>query len=387
LKQSETNKEFLMVAKTFHGLEDVLSLELEAMGAKRIQKNTRAVMFYGDKALLYKANFALRTALRILKPMFTFSAKNENDLYKKVKHIKWDDYISLNDTFLIDTTISHSNFFNHTKYVSQKIKDAIVDQFRDKYGRRPSVNKYTPKIRINTHISESNITISMDSSGESLHKRGYRIQKRSAPINEVLAAGIILLSNWEKGTILKDPMCGSGTILIEAAMIAKNQAPNLNRQNFGFSFWKDFDTQLFKEIKQSLIKQEKIISQKIEGRDYHFASISASRNNISHLKLSEFIELKRFNFFDQKTKNEKRHIIFNPPYGERLEILDPEFYLKMGNIFKQFYEGSVVWMITSDFENAKLIGLKPSKKIELFNGPLECHLLKYELYDGSKKNK
>ena len=380
------NKEFLMIAKTLHGLEPVLIGELEKIGAKDIKGGKRVVSFYGNQLLLYKANLALRTALRILKPIVTFSAKNERELYKKIQKIKWDEHMGLHDTFLIDTTISQSIFFNHSKYVSQKTKDAIVDQFREKYGRRPSVNRNTPKIRVNIHVNNSSVTVSMDSSGESLHKRGYRAQKVEAPINEVLAAGIILLSDWNKDIILKDPMCGSGTILIEAIMIAKKQAPNIKRKAFGFMFWKDYDQELFNNIRHELISKELKSVPKVEGRDYHFASISASRNNINYSNLTDFVELKRFNFFNKKRVNEQRHLIFNPPYGERLEILDPDFYKKMGTILKSFYTKSVVWIITSDIENIKLIGLKPSKKIQLFNGPLECHLLKYDLYDGSKNN-
>ena len=381
MRTNNENQEFTMTAKTFHGLEEVLAFELKKIGAKNINKAKRAVYFEGDKSILYKSNLCLRTALRILKPISSFTAKSEHELYKKVKKIVWQKFIDLNDTFIVDTTISQSNFFNHSKYVSQKTKDAIVDQFRDKFGRRPSINRVNPKIRVNVHVRQSEITLSMDSSGDSLHKRGYRMHKVEAPINEVLAAGIILLSNWDKDDILKDPMCGSGTILIEAGMIAKNQAPNINRKNFSFQFWKDYDEQLFKKIKQELLNNETQPTRKIEGRDYHFASISASRTNLRQVNLLENVELKRFNFFDQKKNNPKRHIIFNPPYGERLEIKEPDFYSNLGMVLKDYYPKSVVWIITSDIEKVKLIGLKPSKKIQLFNGPLECNLLKYELYD------
>ena len=385
MRNTKEKNEFLIVAKTLYGLEDILALEILSIGGSRVEKKNRAVNFWGNKALLYKANLSLRTALRILKPITTFFAKNEKELYKNVKKIPWEDYISLKDTFLIDTTISQSKFFNHSKYVSQKTKDAIVDQFREKCGQRPSVNKHSPKIRINVHVNESGFTISMDSSGESLHKRGYRVQKGKAPINEVLAAGVIMLSGWDGRSPLKDPMCGSGTILIESAMIAKNQAPNLKRKNFSFTFWRDFDDQLLESIKKELFSAEKQNTQKIEGGDYHFAAISASRRNLQNLNLLDQVDLKRFNFFHQKTPHEKRHIIFNPPYGERIEILDPDFYKKMGTTLKSFYKNSDVWVITSDLEKIKEIGLKPSKKIKLFNGSLECQLLKYELYAGSKR--
>ena len=387
MNSKKTDANFLMIAKTMHGLENVLAEELEKLGATNIKKQIRAVEFYGDKPLLYKSNICLRTALRILKPISTFKVTNENQLYTKTKELNWEKYISLNDTFLINTTISNSKKFNHNQYVSQKIKDAIVDQFREKYGRRPSINKYTPTVRFNMHINNEVCQLSIDSSGESLHKRGYRVQKGEAPINEVLAAGIILLSNWDQKIILKDPMCGSGTILIEAGMIAKNQAPNINRKRFGFMNWKDFEKSVFEEIKKETRNKEKIYIKKIEGSDYHFGAISSCRKNSSAANLSEILELKRFNFFKQNKDHEKRHIIFNPPYGERLEISEDDFYEKLGNIFKRHYTNSIIWIITSDFKNAQSIGLRPSKKIQLFNGSLECRLLKYELYSGSEKNK
>ena len=378
---NKETKEFQMTAKTFHGLEEVLALELKKIGAKKITKAKRAVYFSGDKSILYKSNLYLRTALKVLKPIYSFTAKSEHELYKKVKKVSWSTYIDLNDTFLVDTTISQSKFFNHSKYVSQKTKDAIVDQFRDIYGRRPSVNRINPKIRVNMHVNHAEITISMDSSGDSLHKRGYRVHKVEAPINEVLAAGIVLLTNWDKKITLKDPMCGSGTILIEAGMIAKNQAPNNFRKNFGFMFWKDYDLKLFQKIKQELINNEVELICNIEGSDYHYGPISASRKNISQVNLSKSVKLKRFNFFDQKKISEKCHIIFNPPYGERLEIKDPDFYSNLGLTLKKYYPSSSVWLITSDLEKVRSIGLKPSKKIPLYNGPLECNLLNYELYE------
>ncbi len=378
---------FLMIAKTMHGLEDVLIKELECLGAKEIKKQIRAVEFHGDKNLLYKSNICLRTALRILKPITFFKIKNENDLYRRTKEIKWEDYISLNDTFLINSTISNSNKFNHTQYISLKVKDAIVDQFREKYGRRPSINKFSPTILINVHIKNDLCQISLDSSGESLHKRGYRIQKGKAPINEVLAAGIVLLSDWNKKTILKDPMCGSGTIIIEAGMIAKNQAPNKKRKKFGFMNWPDYDNKMFIEIKNNLEKIENDVTQIIEGQDIHFGAISASRKNTNEASLSKNIDLKRFDFFKQKNILKERHIIFNPPYGERLEIVSTDFYKEMGNILKNYYINSTVWIITSDIKNSHLIGLKPSKKYKLFNGSLECFFLKFEIYSGTKIRK
>ncbi|MBH76436.1 MAG: RNA methyltransferase [Flavobacteriales bacterium] len=385
MKSNTLNNDFLMIAKTMHGLEDVLIEELKVIGAKNIKKGKRAIEFYGNQTILYKSNVCLRTALRILKPISTFNIKNQLDLYNEVKKIKWEKIISINDTFLINSTVNNSNLFNHSQYVSQKIKDAIVDQFREKYGRRPSINKFTPTIQINAYLSGNKCQISLDSSGNSLHKRGYRVQKGNAPINEVLAAGIILLSDWDQKLIFRDPMCGSGTIIIEANMIYNNIAPNIKREKFGFMNWNDFDNDLLNNIKFNLKQEEKNITQIIEGFDNHFGAISSSRTNIRKAQINNDIKLKRFNFFKQKNLVEKRHVVFNPPYGERLKIFDEKFYEDMGNILKKFYSDSNIWIITSDLENIKKIGLKSSKKIQLFNGSLECYLFKYEIYEGSKK--
>ena len=385
MKSNTLNKDFLMIAKTMHGLEDVLAEELKAIGAKNIKKGKRAIEFYGNQEILYKSNICLRTALRILKPISKFNIKDQVDLYNEVKKINWEKFISINDTFLINSTVNNSKLFNHSQYVSQKIKDAIVDQYREKYGRRPSINKFTPTIQINAYLSGNYCQISLDSSGISLHKRGYRVQKGNAPINEVLAAGIVLLSNWDKQLIFRDPMCGSGTIIIEANMIYNNIAPNINRDKFGFMNWNDFDNDLLNNVKLKLRRAEQNQTQIIEGFDNHFGAISSSRTNISRAKISNNIKLKRFNFFRQNNSVEKRHIVFNPPYGERLKILEENFYENMGNILKKFYSNSNIWIITSDFENIKKIGLKSSKKIQLFNGNLECRLIKYEIYKGSKK--
>ena len=377
--------DFLMIAKTMHGLEDVLIKELEELGAKKITKQTRAVEFYGNEELLYKSNICLRTALRTLKPIYFFKANNENELYNKSKEINWENHIKLNDTFIINSTISNSKSFNHNQFVSQKIKDSIVDQFSEKYGRRPSINKLTPTIVINVHLKNNNCQISLDSSGESLHKRGYRIQKGKAPINEVLAAGILLLSGWNKNSTLKDPMCGSGTIIIEAGLIAKNQAPNKKRKNFGFMKWPEYNEKTYLKIIEEIEKKEVKDLNIISGSDIHFGAISASRKNINEVNLSNSISLKRFDFFKQKKIHEKCHLIFNPPYGERLEIKNDNFYSDIGNILKKYYLDSSVWIITSDKDRAKLIGLKPSKKYKLYNGKLECHLLKFDIYSGTKK--
>ncbi|MEA3316600.1 MAG: THUMP domain-containing protein, partial [Bacteroidota bacterium] len=215
-----------MIAKTFKGLENVLAKELELLNATDIEILNRAVSFSGNKELLYKANFHLRTALKILVPIKKFKANNEHELYKEVKKIRWAKYLELEGTFAVDSVVN-SEIFTHSKYVAYKVKDAIVDQYRENFNIRPSVNTKNPSLQINIHISENNCSLSIDSSGESLHKRGYRLKATEAPLNEVLAAGMIYMSEWDKKSTFVDPMCGSGTLLIEAALIANNIPPGL----------------------------------------------------------------------------------------------------------------------------------------------------------------
>jgi putative N6-adenine-specific DNA methylase len=368
-----------------HGLEPLLANELVELGAETVQEGKRAVTFEGDKALMYRANLSLRTALRILKPIGTFRAQEPSQLYNELKKIDWSEYLSVRNTFVIDAIVNRSRYFNHSQFVAQKSKDAIVDQFRENEDDRPSVNTYDPDIRINVHIAEDECTVSLDSSGDSLHKRGYRIRTGEAPINEVLAAGIVMHSGWDGKAVFQDPMCGSGTLLIEAAMIAANKAPNINRKQFGFMPWKDFDQDLFDEIKADLEQKERKPNGAIEGYDSHFGSISVSRANIENAGLSDYITLDRSDFFRRQHPSDGMFLVFNPPYGERMKLEESEFYKKLGDVFKQHFAGCTAWLITSDMENAKHIGLRPSRRIGLFNGKLECKLFKFEMYAGTKK--
>ena len=240
-------EEFELIAKTFMGLEPVLAKELTQLGANDIQIGRRMVSFSGNKELMYRANFQLRTAIRILKPIKHFKAKSADDVYDEVKKIDWSQYLSLDKTFAVDSVV-FSDEFRHSKFVAYKVKDAIVDQFRETQGKRPNISVANPDIRLNMHIAEYDCTLSLDSSGESLHRRGYRQESVEAPLNEVLAAGMILMTGWQGDTDFIDPMCGSGTLPIEAALIAHNMAPGLFRKEYAFEKWPDFDKDLFDDI-------------------------------------------------------------------------------------------------------------------------------------------
>lgn len=378
---------FKMVAKTFFGFEEILAQELKNLGAQNIEQGVRMVSFYGDKGFMYKANLALRTALKILKPIKEFRVFNEDSLYKEVKRIPWKDYLNVNQTFAIDTTVNSDNF-NNSLFVALKAKDAIVDQFREQIGKRPSVDKDFPDLRIHLHIQNQICTVSLDTSGDSLHHRGYRTATNIAPINEVLAAGMLLLSGWKGESDFLDPMCGSGTILIEAAMIACNIPANINRKEFAFEKWNDWDNDLFDLICDSLLKKTTDFKFSIKGYDKAPSAVQKALGNIKNANLDDYITVENANFFDTKKQSEAPlHLLFNPPYGERLNIELEHFYNKIGDTLKQHYPNAQAWFITGNLEALKYVGLKPSRKIKLFNGKLESRLVKYELYQGSRKQK
>ena len=378
---------FKMLAKTLYGFEPLLAKELRNLGAMDIKEGVRSVTFYGDTGFMYKANLALRTAIKVLKPFKSFKVSSEEELYKEVNAIAWEDFMGSSDTLAIDATI-HSERFTHSKYIAQKTKDAIVDRFRDKFGSRPDVDLDFPTLRVNIHIENEFCTVSLDSSGQSLHKRGYKSATNIAPINEVLAAGMLLHSGWEGQCDFLDPMCGSGTILIEAAMIACNIPPNLNRKEFAFERWRDWDEDLFEQIESSVLKKIKDFHFSIKGFDKAPSAVQKAQDNIENANLSEFISVDRQDFFHSQKKSDRHlHMVFNPPYGERLEIDMPVFYKAIGDTLKQSYSDTDAWFITSNLEAIKHVGLRPSRKIKLFNGALESKLLKYEIYPGSKKGK
>jgi putative N6-adenine-specific DNA methylase len=378
---------FKMIAKTFFGFEEILANELKMLGAQDVEQGVRMVSFKGDKGFMYKANLSLRTALKILKPIYFFKAKNEQDLYKGIRGTNWSKYINANQTFVIDTTM-HSEYINHSEFVSQKCKDAVVDQFRERTGQRPSIDKAFPDLRINIHIDKDNVSVSLDTSGNSLHQRGYRTATNIAPINEVLAAGILLLSGWDGQTDFLDPMCGSGTFLVEAAMIACNIPANINRKEFAFEKWNDWDNELFDNIQNSLLKKVREFHHTIKGYDKAPSAVQKAKDNVRNANLTEYITIAEENFFDtEKTSEGKLQMVFNPPYDERLDIHMEEFYKNIGDTLKKNYPGTNAWFITGNLEALKYVGLKPSRKIKLFNASIEARLVKYEMYEGSKRTK
>ncbi len=376
-----------MIAKTFFGFEEILAKELMMLGAQDVEPGVRMVAFKGDKGFMYKANLSLRTALKILKPIYYFRVTNEENLYKGISGVDWSKYMDSNFTFVIDATV-HSDNFRHSQFVSQKSKDAIVDQFRNRTGQRPSIDKDFPDIRINIHIDKDQCSVALDTSGASLHHRGYRTATNIAPINEVLGAGMLLLSGWDGQGDFLDPMCGSGTLLAEAAMIACNIPANINRKEFAFEKWNDWDNDLFDRIVDAQLKKVREFHHTIKGYDKAPSAVQKARDNIKNANLDEYIKIEDRNFFDsEKETKGPLHMVFNPPYGERLDIQMERFYEDIGNTLKKGYPGTNAWFITANLEALKYVGLKPSRKIKLFNGSLEARLVKYEMYEGSKRTK
>ncbi|MEI7499180.1 MAG: THUMP domain-containing protein [Bacteroidota bacterium] len=375
---------FPLIAKTISGLEDVLARELVAIGANDIMKLNRAVSFTGDTEMMYRINYSCRTALRILKPLFHFEILEQKDLYEKIYEFPWEEYLDADHSLAIDAVISYTVFTN-SQFVAQKSKDAIVDRLRDKLGKRPSVDLENPDLKINVHLFKDLCTVALDSSGQSLHRRGYRKSTGPAPINEVLAAGLVKLSEWDTVTPLFDPMCGSGTLLIEAAMLAKNMPAGYFREQWGFMKWRDFDSSLWEKVKDDCNALISPVKLKMHGSDRAERAIESARENLRFTNLYEDITLEVISFEDSKAPFVKGFIISNPPYDERLQIEDSlAFYKMIGDTLKRKYAGYTVWLISSDLESVKFIGLRPSRRIPVFNGPLECRFLKFDLFAGKK---
>jgi putative N6-adenine-specific DNA methylase len=377
--------DFKMIAVTFYGMEDILASELMRLGARDISKHNRSVSFVGDLGFMYKCNIALRTAIRILKPVFSFEANGENELYEGFKKYDWTSIMDINQSFAIDASLN-SDTFTHSLYVSQKCKDAVVDLFRAKTGQRPNVNTESPEIRINVHIYNRQVNVSLDSSGDILFKRGYRTSGGEAPLNEVLAAGLIELTGWDGRTALLDGMCGSGTLATEAALFANRIPPGYFRSRFGFMNWKDYDTALFDTIYESCIQkitnhQPKITALEIDKRTYALAE-----RNIKSAKVDDVVKVLNEDFFEYKPETSAGTIILNPPYGERLKNFNTqEFYKRIGDKLKKDFAGFTCWILTSSPSGMKSIGLRPSRKITIYNGSLECRFLRFDLYSGTKK--
>ncbi|MBQ0159563.1 MAG: class I SAM-dependent RNA methyltransferase [Bacteroidales bacterium] len=386
-----TRDTFKMVAKTMMGLEEILAEELRECGAQNIECGARAVTFEGDMRVLYRANYTCRTALAILKPFAEFEANDEQELYNKVYQIKWEKILDVDCTFMIDSTTS-GEVFTHSYYAALKTKDAIVDRFRRNFGQRPTIDTESPDYKFNLHIRDNQVTLLINSSGDSLHKRGYRQAVGIAPINEVLAAGMIKLAGWKCDTNFYDPMCGSGTLLIEAAMLANNIPAQYYRGGkFAFKRWKEFNLGEWKSVKEQ--EDRKIGSGdfdcEIWGNDLDMQVLEQAEKNLEYTKLHKDVMLYNGSFEDQDPPEGRTLIVTNPPYGERIKIEDLNaMYELLGDTFKKKYgENCDVWLITSDFDAMKHIGLKPSAKIPLLNGQLDCRFLHFELYNGSKKDK
>ena len=377
-------KEFTMIAKTMAGLEDVLAEELTGLGANNLEIGKRMVSFEGDLAMLYKANIHCRTALRILRPVFEFKAKNTDEIYKRVKAMNWYEHLTEDSTFAIDA-ITFSDYFTHSKFVAYRVKDAIADYFMQKTGKRPSVDTKNPDLLINFHVAHDNCTLSFDSSGESLHKRGYRVAQTEAPLNEVLAAGMILKTGWRGESDFVDPMCGSGTLLIEAAMIAMNVPPGIYRKNFAFEKWKNFNADLFETIYND-DSGEREFNYKIYGSDISAEAIDIAAKNVKGAGLERHInlEMKPFEKYTQAPA-EKGILVTNPPYGERIKPEDLSgLYEMIGERLKHVFMGYSAWVLSYKKECFDKIGLKPSKKIQLVNGSLQCEFRRYDIFAGKK---
>ena len=379
-------QEFKMIAKTFKGLEEVLAGELVELGANNVQLERRAVSFSGDKRLLYTANLFLRTASRVLVPILTFKAKDADEVYENVKQLDWAKYMTLQTGFQIDATV-YSETFRHSRYVTYRVKDAIVDWWNEREGKRPNVKLSNPDLYLNVHIANETVTLSLDSSGESLHKRGYRVANTEAPINEALAAGMLLMAGWKGETDFYDPMCGSGTLLIEAALIAQNIAPGIFRKSFAFEKWADFDKDLFEDIYND-DSLERPFTHHIYGSDASFYAVQQALKNVKSAGQQRCIDVKQIRLQEIKREEQKPALVMvNPPYGERLaqdkDVM--RLYGDMGTTFKHQFTGSTAWVISSNEDALKCIGLKPSKRIKLLNGELECWFNKYELFSGERK--
>ena len=377
-------QKFEIIAKTFMGLEPVLAKELTQLGASDVQIGRRMVSFQGDKELLYRANFQLHTAIRILKPIKHFKALSADDVYEGVKDIDWSEYIGLDKTFAVDSVV-FSEEFRHSKFVAYKVKDAIVDQFREKTGQRPNISISNPDIRLHIHIAEDQCTLCLDSSGDSLHRRGYRQESVEAPLNEVLAAGMILMTGWHGETDFIDPMCGSGTLLIEAALIARNMAPGLFRKEYAFEKWPDFDAELFDKIYND-DSQEREFNHHIYGYDVDIKAVNTARLNVKAAGLSNDITVEEQDFKNFTQPKNKSILVTNPPYGERISTNDLLGTYKMiGERLKHQFTGNEAWILSYREECFAQIGLKPSIKIPVFNGSLECEFRKYQMFDGKMR--
>lgn len=385
LEEFNGKGDFEMVATCMQHIEPLLENELRELGAKEIKVLTRAIQFRGDLKLMYKLNICLRTSLKVLVPIYSFKVKNEDQLYKGAKQFAWENLFNSSQTFTLDAAVN-SQYFNHSQFAMLRVKDAIVDRFREQGLSRPNVGRENSDLRIHFHLRDDQVNISLDSSGTPLFKRGYKREQHKAPINECLAAAMVLLSGWKDDQTLLDPMCGSGTIAIEAALIASNIAPNLNRERFGFENWSNYDGGLLAEVLEEVRQQSRPIQSKIIARDKDQRSLRQARVNVNFSGMRKFIEVQEGDFFKENPPSNSGMLIFNPPYGERLGEEDQmaEFYSEIGTKLKHSYSGWKACLISSDMNAMKSIGLKTDEKHPLMNGKLECQMRKYSLFEGKR---
>jgi len=379
--------DFEMKATTFFGLEELLESELNKLGAKNTKIFKRGVSFEGDLGFLYKSNLCLRTAIKVLIPIYQFKANNNEEYYEGIQNIEWEKFINYTDSFKIECVVN-SPHFEHSLFMAQKAKDGIVDRFRNRYGKRPNVDLVFPSLKIYIHIFNNEVNVNIDSSGELLYKRGYRTDTNKAPINEILAAGLVMLSNWQPHQLLIDGMCGSATIATEAALWANQVPPGIFRKEFAFMRWKNYDEKLFELIQESAVNKIKENELNIIANDIYEPTLKKASVNLKNAKLDDVIKLTNQSFFDIIPEKKSGVIILNPPYGERIEKKEIAlFYKQIGDKLKKDFTGFTCWIITSSIDGFKSIGLKPSRKITLYNGSLECRYLRFDLYEGSKKAK
>jgi putative N6-adenine-specific DNA methylase len=381
----EHKGDFEIKITTFFGLEEILARELQQLGGKQVVPFKRGVSVTGDLGFLYKANLCLHSALKVVIPITKFPANNEQELYDNIKRIAWENFISNTDSILVES-VANSEIFTHSLFIAQKVKDGIVDRFRERTGKRPDVDLLHPSLKLYVHIYKNEVTVNLDSSGDPLYKRGYRSDINEAPMKEVLAAGLVKLSGWEKHLLLVDGMCGAGTIAIEAALWANHIPPGYYRNEFGFMRWRNFDEQLYETIFESSIS--KITNDKVEivANDIDAPTVKKAVTNTRNAKVDDVVKCTNASFFDITPAREGGVVILNPPYGERLPVEEIEkLYKEIGNKLKKDFKNFNAWIITSSPEAVKSIGLRPSRKIQVYNGQLECRYLKFELYGGSRK--
>ncbi|MGZ3900976.1 MAG: THUMP domain-containing class I SAM-dependent RNA methyltransferase [Bacteroidia bacterium] len=386
LKYDFTYKgDFEIKVTTFFGLEEVLAKELQLLGGRDVEVFKRGVSVTGDIGFLYKANLCLHSALKVLIPIAKFEASTEQELYDNINKLEWEKFISVSDSIMIESVLN-SDFFDHSLYVSQKVKDGIVDRFREKTGSRPDVDLIHPAFKVYVHIYKNEVSLHLDSSGEPLYKRGYRSDINQAPMKEVLAAGLVKLSGWEPHQLLIDGMCGAGTIAIEAALWANNIPPGYYRNDFTFMKWRNYDEALYETIYDGSIGKIKNNKVEIIANEIDALTIKKAKINIKNAKVDDVVTCNHQSFFDMSTERKSGVIILNPPYNERMPLAETEkLYKEIGDKLKKDFKNFVAWIITSAPEGVKSVGLRPSRKIQLYNGSLDCRFLKYELYEGTKK--